>query len=550
MSDQFKAIVLNQEGENFSREVKSLDKSFLKHGDVTVKVDYSDLNFKDGMILKNGGRLVKEYPHIPGIDFSGTVIQSDNPKFKEGDEVILTGFRVGEVFFGGFSQIAKVSGDFLVKKPNSLTSKQAMILGTAGLTSLMSTFAIQARESILLGEKVNDVLVTGATGGVGSLAVMALTKLGYNVTAVTGKDSKSDYLKSLGAKNIINRAEFDKDPRPIDKGLWDGVVDTVGGKILANAIAQTKSNGIIAVCGNANSNELNTNLLPFMLRGIKVWGMDSANCSIKRREFIWGEASKLIDFDLIEKSVLTVSLEELVETYPKILKGTAHEVISKLKEVETSLGDQKSKPTGKLTITTVRSFGTHWLTPRIQEFMTLNPEIEIELVFDDKELDLSTRQADIGIFMRRPKQLNYIQKKLVDIKYYIYGSNKYLEKNGMPKTVNDLNKHKFISFGKGAPSPVYNPDWALKIGMHDGKKRKSIMKVNSVSGLLYGVESGVGLAALPEYLVSNTSNIIKVLPKVEGPITEAHFVYPQSLKNTARVQAFRNFLFSKIGDWK
>ena len=321
MSDQFKAIVLNQEGENFSREVKSLDRSFLKHGDVTVQVEYSDLNFKDGMILKNGGRLVKEYPHIPGIDFSGKVIESENSKFKSGDEVILTGFRVGEVFFGGYSQIAKVNADFLVKKPDNLSSKQAMILGTAGLTSLMSAFAIQARESILLGEKVNDVLVTGATGGVGSVAIMVLTKLGYNVTAVSGKESKSDYLKSLGAKNIINRAEFDKDPRPIDKGLWDGVVDTVGGKILANAIAQTKSNGIIAVCGNANSNELNTNLLPFMLRGIKVWGMDSANCSIKRREFIWGEASKLIDFDLIEKSVLTVSLEELVETYPKILKG-------------------------------------------------------------------------------------------------------------------------------------------------------------------------------------------------------------------------------------
>ena len=196
-----------------------------------------------------------------------------------------------------------------------------MILGTAGFTSLMSAFAIQARESILLGEKVNDVLVTGATGGVGSVAIMALTKMGYNVSAVTGKDAKSDYLKSLGAKNIINRAEFDKDPRPIDKGLWDGVVDTVGGKILANAIAQTKSNGIISVCGNANSNELNTNLLPFMLRGIKVWGMDSANCSIKRRGFIWGEAKNLIDFDLLEKSVLTVSLEELIETYPKILKG-------------------------------------------------------------------------------------------------------------------------------------------------------------------------------------------------------------------------------------
>jgi len=229
---------------------------------------------------------------------------------------------------------------------------------------------------------------------------------------------------------------------------------------------------------------------------------------------------------------------------------TAHEVIGKLKEVETSLGDQKDKPSGKITITTVRSFGTHWLTPRIQEFMKLNPEIEVELIFDDKELDLSTRQADIGIFMRRPKQLNYIQRKLIDINYHIYGSSKYLETYGMPKTVIDLNKHRFISFGKGAPSPVYNPDWALKIGMKDNKKRKSVMKVNSVMGLLLAVESGVGLAALPDYLVFQSTNLIKVLPKVEGPITEAHFVYPQSLKNVARVTTFRNFLYSKISEWK
>ena len=229
---------------------------------------------------------------------------------------------------------------------------------------------------------------------------------------------------------------------------------------------------------------------------------------------------------------------------------TTHEVISKLKDIETSLSNQKNKPTGKLIITTVRSFGTHWLTPRIQEFMQLNPNIEVELIFDDEELDLSTRQADIGIFMRRPKQLNYIQRKLVDINYYIYGSTKYLEKNGIPKTINDLNKHRFISFGKGAPSPVFNPDWALKLGVKDNKKRKSIMKVNSVMGLLLAVESGVGLAALPEYLVSSSTNVIKVLPNSAGPITEAHFVYPQSLKNVARVQAFRNFLYSKIGDWK
>ena len=229
---------------------------------------------------------------------------------------------------------------------------------------------------------------------------------------------------------------------------------------------------------------------------------------------------------------------------------TAHEVIGKLKEIETSLGDQKNKPTGKLTITTVRSFGTHWLTPRIQEFMNLNPEIEVELIFDDKELDLSTRQADIGIFMRRPKQLNYIQRKLVDINYHIYGSTKYLGKNGIPKTINDLTKHRFISFGKGAPSPVFNPDWALKLGSKDNNKIKPVMKVNSVMGLLLAVESGVGLAALPDYLVSQSNNVVKVLPKSEGPITEAHFVYPQSLKNIARVQAFKNFLYSKLSETK
>ena len=229
---------------------------------------------------------------------------------------------------------------------------------------------------------------------------------------------------------------------------------------------------------------------------------------------------------------------------------TAHEVISKIKEIETSLGDQKNKPTGKLTITTVRSFGTHWLTPRIQEFMNLNPEIEVELIFDDKELDLSTRQADIGIFMRRPKQLNYIQRKLVDINYHIYGSTKYLGKYGIPKTINDLTKHRFISFGKGAPSPVFNPDWALKLGRKDNNKIKPVMKVNSVMGLLLAVESGVGLAALPDYLVSQSNNVVKVLPKSEGPITEAHFVYPQSLKNIARVQAFKNFLYSKLSETK
>ena len=234
----------------------------------------------------------------------------------------------------------------------------------------------------------------------------------------------------------------------------------------------------------------------------------------------------------------------------KYLFKTAHEVISKLKDVESNLSEEKDKLSGKLVVTTVVSFGTTWLTPRIKEFMDLNPGIEIELIFDDKELDLATRQADVAIRMRRPKQLNLIQKKFVDFNYHIYGSNEYLEKNGYPKTLKDLDKHRFITYGKGAPSPVYNPDWVLKVGTKDGKKRKSLLKVNSVYGLLLAVQSGVGLAALPDYLVFQSTNLIKVLPKVEGPITEAHFVYPQSLKNVARVQAFRNFLFSKISEWK
>ena len=321
MTDNFKAIILNNEGEKFSREVKVINKSFLKHGDVLVKVDYSCLNYKDAMILENGGKLVKEYPHIPGIDFSGSVMESDNSNFKEGDEVILTGWRVGEIYYGGFSQFAKVNGDFLIKKPKSITAKQAMILGTAGFTSLLCSFAIKAKEELLLGEKVKDVLVTGATGGVGSIAIMILSKFGYDVTALTGKSKHTDYLKGLGAKNIVNRADFEKDPKPLDKGLWDGVVDTVGGKILANAIAQTKQSGIVAACGNASDYKLNTTLFPFMIRGIKLWGIDSATCSNKRREFVWAEAAGLIDFEKLDKAIKTVSLEELIEIYPKLLKG-------------------------------------------------------------------------------------------------------------------------------------------------------------------------------------------------------------------------------------
>jgi len=322
VSEQFKAFILNQDGESFTREVKSVEKSFLKHGDVTVKVEYSGLNYKDALILKNGARLVKEFPHIPGIDFSGVVEESNHKDFKSGDEIILTGWRVGEIFYGGYSQYAKVNGDFLVKKPKSLSLKQAMIMGTAGFTALQCSFTTKTtREELLLGEKVQSVIVSGASGGVGSIAVMILNKLGCDVTAVTGKDSNKDYLKSIGAKNVVNTSELMKDARPLDKGLWDGAVDTVGGKVLENILSQTKDAGIVASCGNAADIKLNTTVMPFIIRGVKLWGINSVTASIKRRQFLWSEAAKLIDFEILEKSVKEINLDEVIDIYPKMLKG-------------------------------------------------------------------------------------------------------------------------------------------------------------------------------------------------------------------------------------
>ena len=322
MSDQFKAFILNQEGESFTREIKSIDKNFLKHGDVTVKVAYSGLNYKDALILKNGARLVKEFPHIPGIDFSGVVEQSNHDNFKPGDEIILTGWRVGEIYFGGYSQYAKVNGDFLVKKPKNLSLRESMIMGTAGFTALQCSFTTKTtREELLLGEKVQNVIVSGASGGVGSMAVMILNNLGCDVTAVTGKDNNKDYLKLIGAKNVVNTNELMKDARPLDKGLWDGAVDTVGGKILENILSQTKDAGIVAACGNAVDIKLNTTVMPFIIRGVKLWGINSVNVSIKRRQFLWNEAAKLINFDILEKSIKEIDLDEVINIFPKMLKG-------------------------------------------------------------------------------------------------------------------------------------------------------------------------------------------------------------------------------------
>ena len=321
MPKNFKAIVIDNKDEKFTREVKDLNSDHLKDGNVLVRIDFSSLNFKDALILNNGGRIVKKYPFVPGIDFSGTVEVSEDEKFKKDDKVILTGFRVGEIYYGGFSQYAKVNSDFLVKLPKDLTNKKAMMMGTAGLTALLCSFAVKAKEELLMGSKVKDVLVTGATGGVGSFAIMALSKMGYDVHAVTGKKDKHDYLKKLGAKNILDRKEFMGESKLLEKGMWDCVVDNVGGEGLTKILAQTKPGGIVALPGNAGGVKIATNTMPFVIRGVKLWGIDSSGTSTRRKDFVWNEVGKLIDFSIIESSIKEVSFNELLGEFPKMLKG-------------------------------------------------------------------------------------------------------------------------------------------------------------------------------------------------------------------------------------
>ena len=321
MTVKFKAVVIDNQNEKFTRDIKELDTSHLKDGNVLIKIDYSSLNYKDAMILKDGGRIVRKFPFVPGIDFSGKVVESEDERFKKNENVICTGFRVGEMYYGGFSQYAKVDSNFLIKNPKNIDCEKSMMLGTAGFTALQCSFAIKAREELLLGEKVKDVLITGATGGVGSIAVMILSKMGYDVHAVTGKKDKNDYLKDLGAKNIIDRKEFEGESKLLEKGVWDGVVDTVGGSSLTKILAQVKPNGIVASCGNAGGIKINTTVMPFIIRGVKLWGIDSSGASIKRREFLWNEADKLIDFNKLKNLTKDLSFNELLDTYSKLLEG-------------------------------------------------------------------------------------------------------------------------------------------------------------------------------------------------------------------------------------
>ena len=315
----FKALVLEESDGKVSSSIEELDESRLPDGDVTVAVGYSTLNYKDGMVLKGVGRLVRSYPHVPGVDFAGTVEDSTHPDFAPGDAVVLTGWRVGEAHWGGHAQKARVKGDWLVKLPEALTAKRAMAIGTAGFTSML---AVMALEEHGLAPDGGPVLVTGGAGGVGSVATAILAKLGYRVAASTGRPETHDYLKDLGAAEIVDRAELSEAPaRPLDKERWAGCIDAVGGTTLAHVLTQMSSRSSVAAVGLAGGSKLETTVIPFLLRGVNLLGIDSVMCPIERRRQAWARLARDLPLDKLDTMIEDATLADLPDLAGRILEG-------------------------------------------------------------------------------------------------------------------------------------------------------------------------------------------------------------------------------------
>ena len=312
----FRAILLEEDDGTVTGSVTELDEDRLPEGDVTVRIDYSDLNYKDGLILKGLARLVRTYPHVPGIDFSGTVENSASPDFAPGDRVVLTGWGLGERHWGGFAQKARVKAGWLVKVPDALSNLQAMAIGTAGFTAMISAMAL---EHAGLRPGAGPVLVTGASGGVGSVAVAILAALGHEVTASTGKSGEEDYLRGLGAGNVIGRLEASG--RPLEKAQWAGCVDTVGGATLATAAAQMGLHSAVAVCGNAGGNDLATTVLPFILRGVSLLGIDSVMYPAAPRKTAWQRLATDLPIGKLEAMTEVIPLDGAFAAGETILKG-------------------------------------------------------------------------------------------------------------------------------------------------------------------------------------------------------------------------------------
>jgi acrylyl-CoA reductase (NADPH) len=315
----FRALVLHEEGGKIVPRIEAVDEERLPPGEVTVAVECSTLNYKDGMILQGLGRLVRSYPHIAGIDFAGAVVRSNSPEFAPGDPVILTGWRVGEAQWGGYAEKARVKASYLVRRPEGLGARQAMAIGTAGFTAMLAVIALE-RHGLAPGS--GDLLVTGAAGGVGSVAVTLLSSLGHRVTASTGRPEQRDYLTELGAAELIDRAALSAKPtRPLDSERWAGAIDAVGGATLATILTQLKYRASVAACGLAGGSDLPATVIPFLLRGVNLLGIDSVMCPRDDRIEAWQRLMRDLPAGKLDRMTEIVPLSTLPQLAPKILRG-------------------------------------------------------------------------------------------------------------------------------------------------------------------------------------------------------------------------------------
>lgn len=314
----FKGLVVEKDDSGYRTTLQSIDESQLPEGDVIVQVAWSTLNYKDGLAITGKGPVVRKFPLTPGIDMAGTVIESSHSRWKEGDKVLLNGWGVGESHSGCLAQKARLKGDWLVPLPDKFSERQAMSIGTAGYTAMLCVMALE-RHGIKPGD--GEILVTGANGGVGSIAIMVLKKMGYTVIASTGRMEEEAHLKSLGASGIIDRKELSEPGRPLGKERWAGVVDSVGSTTLANACSTTKYGGAIAACGLAGGADLPVTVMPFILRGITLYGIDSVMAPLERRIEAWKRLAELLDISKLESNTTEVSLEEAISVGAKLLEG-------------------------------------------------------------------------------------------------------------------------------------------------------------------------------------------------------------------------------------
>ena len=317
----FKALLLSREESTpISADIVELTPDDLpQDGDVLVEVAYSGLNYKDGLVLAGKGGLVRNYPHIGGIDLAGRVVESADSNFKAGDEVVLTGWRVGEAWWGGYAQMARVKSDWLLPLPQGFSCATAMAIGTAGVTAMLGILALEEHG---ISPDSGTILVTGATGGVGSVAAMLLVRRGYQMAAVSGKADAEKYLARFGVEEVIARTELaEAIDRPMESARWAGVIDSVGGAMLARVLGQVNYGGSVAAIGNAGGVMVPASIIPFLLRGVNLLGIDSVMQPIARRQLVWEELAKTLDFDALDAITKTIALEDLPEYAASILKG-------------------------------------------------------------------------------------------------------------------------------------------------------------------------------------------------------------------------------------